>query len=36
VWHQAHRIAARYSVLRPLSRLLEEWSDVTITSGYTF
>jgi aminoglycoside/choline kinase family phosphotransferase len=36
VWHQAHHIAARYSGLRPLSRLLEEWSDVAITTGYTF
>jgi aminoglycoside/choline kinase family phosphotransferase len=36
VWRQAHHVAARYSVLRPLSRLLEDWSDVQITTGYTF
>ncbi|MEY8879172.1 MAG: aminoglycoside phosphotransferase family protein [Leptothrix sp. (in: b-proteobacteria)] len=36
VWQQAHTVAARYSVLRPLSRLLEQVGDVEVHEGYTF
>ncbi|ACB36164.1 aminoglycoside phosphotransferase [Leptothrix cholodnii SP-6] len=36
VWRYAHRVAERYSVLRPLSRLLEKVGDVKIVEGYTF
>ncbi|MEO8299199.1 MAG: phosphotransferase [Burkholderiales bacterium] len=36
VWRQAHRVAARYSTLRPLSRLLEEVAGVEVQAGYTF
>jgi N-acetylmuramate 1-kinase len=36
VWYHAYRVAARYSVLRPLSRLLEKVGDVPVIEGYTF
>ena len=36
VWYHAYRVAARYSVLRPLSRLLEKVGDVPVIDGYTF
>jgi hypothetical protein len=36
VWFHAYRVAARYSVLRPLSRLLEKVGDVPVIDGYTF
>lgn len=36
VWRYAHHVASRYSVLRPLSRLLEELENVEVKTGYTF
>ncbi|MFM2065129.1 MAG: hypothetical protein RLZZ584_38 [Pseudomonadota bacterium] len=36
VWRQAHHVASRYSVLRPLSRLLEDLGGVAVQFGYTF
>jgi aminoglycoside/choline kinase family phosphotransferase len=36
VWRQAHHVAERYSVLRPLSRLLEDLGGVQVKFGYTF
>jgi aminoglycoside/choline kinase family phosphotransferase len=36
VWTLAHHVAARYSVLRPLSRLLEQVGDMKVVEGYTF
>jgi aminoglycoside/choline kinase family phosphotransferase len=36
VWRYAHRVASRYSVLRPLSRLLEALENVEVKAGYTF
>nr|WP_245909511.1 phosphotransferase [Sphaerotilus hippei] len=36
VWRYAHHVASRYSVLRPLSRLLEHIENVEVKFGYTF
>jgi aminoglycoside/choline kinase family phosphotransferase len=36
VWRNAHHVASRYSVLRPLSRLLEALENVEVKTGYTF
>jgi aminoglycoside/choline kinase family phosphotransferase len=36
VWRYAHHVSSRYSVLRPLSRLLEQLGNVEVKYGYTF
>ncbi|HWH75405.1 MAG TPA: phosphotransferase [Methylibium sp.] len=36
VWRYAHRTAARYSVLKPLARLLERLGGTERRDGYTF